>query len=216
MTCHACEATERQFNEAVARRDVERFRRGGPDRTTRILLDAVRQVDLKNASLLDVGGGIGVVPCELMPEGIADATLVEAAWAYIGLARAEAERRGLGSRLRYVHGDFVRLAHGLPPADLVTLDRVICCYPDFEVLVAASAGKCRRWYAASLPRDRWYVRAAVALQNAARRLRGNPFRTYVHPTARVTELLVSAGFRPRFDRATPIWRILVYERPQAA
>lgn len=215
VACCVAEGVERQFNERMVRRDLERFRRRGPDRTTRLILEGLDERTTQGATLLDIGGGIGVIPCELLTRGLARATLVEAAWAYIGQGRAEAERRGFGGHIRYVHGDVVRLAHRLEPADIVTLDRVICCYPDVELLVAASASRCRRWYALSFPRDRWYVRAIVAVQNALRRLSRNPFRTYVHSGGRVEALVRAAGLVRRVSRGTFVWQAALYERVAA-
>ena len=54
----------------------------------------------------------------------------------------------------------------LPAATIVTLDRVICCYPDMERLVRTSAEKARRLYGAVYPRERWWARVGVALMNA--------------------------------------------------
>lgn len=210
MDC--CRATERHFNETVARRDVERYRRRGPDSVTRRLLAALADLDLTGATLLDVGGGMGAIPFELFPRGVQQAALVEIAWAYVGQARAEAERRGVADRLRAVHGDVVRVAHRLAHADLVTLDRVVCCYPDCELLLAAALSRCRRWCALSYPRERWYVKAVVALENGIRRLTGNPFRIYVHPVARIEGALAEAGFQRRFRGGTLVWEVAVYEK----
>lgn len=51
----------------------------------------------------------------------------------VDAAQEEAKRKGLDDRIRFYHGDFVDLASEIPPADIVTLDRVICCYPDISV-----------------------------------------------------------------------------------
>src|SRR5688572_21687218 len=130
MSCYHCEATERHFGEAHAEEDLRRYRKRGPDKTTRILLDGLMAQDLAGATLLDVGGGIGVIPHELLARGVTGATLVDAASSYLTAAGAEAQRRGHRERIKFVHGDFVPLAGQLPEADLVTLDRVVCCYPD--------------------------------------------------------------------------------------
>ena len=55
-----------------------------------------------------------------------------------------------GSRIEFRLGDFLTLAPELAAADLVTLDRVVCCYTDFEPLLRVSASKARRWYALSV------------------------------------------------------------------
>jgi magnesium-protoporphyrin O-methyltransferase len=213
MTCCHCEATEHQFNDAAARRDIRRYRRKGPDSTTQEILEAVRGPHLKGASLLDVGGGIGVIVHELMSEGIESATLVEAASAYIRAAEDEASQRQHPGRLSVAHGDFVELAAKLHSADVVTLDRVVCCYPDFEHLLEAAAAKTEHMLGLSYPRGRWHVKVVVAIQNAFRRLTGNPFRTFVHSTRRMHELLSTAGLERCHERSTMVWQVAVYRAP---
>ncbi len=209
--CHPG-ALEGQFGAAVAEKDLRRYRRKGPDKTTAILLDAIRSRDVVSATVLDIGGGIGVIAHELLAAGAVDATLVEAASAYIAQAETESQRRAQHDRMRFVHGDFVEVSQTLPEADVVTLDRVVCCYPDYERLVESSAGKCRRLYALSLPRARRGVKAVVAVQNGLRRLRGSSFRTFVHSTAAVHKLLAAAGLERVFHRETFVWQVSLYTR----
>jgi hypothetical protein len=52
-------------------------------------------------------------------------------------------RRGT-SGITYHHGDFLELAETIPPADIVTLDRVINVYPDWKRLIQVSAARARR------------------------------------------------------------------------
>ena len=51
----------------------------------------------------------------------------------------EARDAGLLDRIDFVDGDFVRRAAETDEADIVTLDRVVCCYPD-----ATPSSGCRR------------------------------------------------------------------------
>ena len=59
----------------------------------------------------------------------------------------------------------MKLAAAIEPADIVTLDRVVCCYPDAEALVGGSAARVRTVYGLVLPRDRFMVRIAIRLEN---------------------------------------------------
>jgi hypothetical protein len=97
---------------------------------------------------------------------------LEATAAYVAAAEQEAERRGHRGRVHFRHGDFVSLASDLGSAELVTLDRVVCCYPELEPLVSLSAEKAERYYALSFPHNRWYVRAHTWWQNHRRRRAG--------------------------------------------
>ena len=87
---------------------------------------------------------------------------------------------GLDSRVHYVHGDFTAAADTISPADAVILDRVICCYPNLNDLLGASAAKAERFLALSYPREKWWVRLAFNLYNLSLRLKRINFRTYLH------------------------------------
>ena len=89
--------------------------------------------------MLDIGGGIGAIQLELLAAGASRAQAVDASEAYVETARAEAERRGYGDQTTARVGDFVELAPSIEPADVVTLDRVVCCYPDVDALLGAAA-----------------------------------------------------------------------------
>jgi magnesium-protoporphyrin O-methyltransferase len=96
--------------------------------------------------------------------------------AYSNVVAQEAGSRGVGDRLRLVQADAVDADARLPDAELVALDRVVCCYPDWAALLHVAAKHCRRHLALSYPRDRWYVRLFVRLDNGRRRLTGKAFR----------------------------------------
>ena len=200
------------FNERHAARDLKRYRKKGPEKTTRMLLDALRAEGIEGASLLDVGAGIGVIHHELLSAGTQTAMHVEAATSPLQVAKAETARRGNSERVSFLQGDFIALAPDIPPADVVTLDRVICCYPDMKALVSASATKARRLYGAVFPRERWMTKAGMVVVNVLLRLFKNPFRGYVHPTAAIDAELRRHGLEPRSVRDTFVWRVAVYSR----
>ena len=212
MACCPCQGVDSVFDEKVATRELRQYRRRGPRKTTRLLLDALKAAGVAGRTLLDIGGGVGVIQHELLRAGAARASGVEAATAYLAAAREEAARQGHAERLSLYHGNFVDLAPELPPADIVTLDRVICCYPDMPALVGLSVAHAREVYGVVYPRDTWWVKAGLALANLALWARRNPFRAYAHPTAAVDALVRSKGFAPRFRRRTLVWQVVVYGR----
>jgi magnesium-protoporphyrin O-methyltransferase len=159
-----------------------------------------------------VGGGIGMIQIELLRAGASAAASVEASSAYLQAAREQAAAAGLGDRITYMHGDFVSLAATLPDADIVTLDRVICCYDDVRALVSLSASKAVRFYAAVYPRSTWWARVPVFVENLLCRLRHSPFRAFIHPSELVDRLIREAGLRLVHQRNTFIWQVVVYAR----
>lgn len=200
------------FDRASAEHDLARYRRRGPDASTRMLLDMLGRVGVRGATVLDVGAGIGVIDHELLHEGASRAVLVDGSSASLAVARQLGQERRTLDRLEFVDGDFVARAAAIEPADIVTLDRVVCCYPDVEALVGASAARARRWYGLVLPRDRWFIRFGLRLLNAWYRLRGRTYRGFAHRNDTVDAIVAEAGLHPIADASTAVWRIVLYGR----
>lgn len=212
MDACGCDPFASIFDRKTAEGDRDRYRRKGPDVTTTMLLDLLAPYRTAGATVLDIGGGIGIVHQALLRAGAGHAVLVEGSPAYLAVARDEARRTGLLERIEFVEGDFVRRADGIDPADIVAIDRVVCCYPDVDALVGLSAARARTAYGLVLPRDRAVVRLAIRLENLWFRLRRKAYRAYVHPTALVDELVAMAGLHARAERRTLFWRVVVYDR----
>ena len=206
------ETTDHHFSEARARKDLQAYHRGRLNKTTRILLKALRPKAAESSSLLDIGGGAGVILHELLDGTAMAATFVEIASAFVQVAQEEAEKRGYRNRVQFMQGDFVCLAEKIPGAELVTLDRVVCCYPDVEQLIKLSAAKSLRWYALSYPRDQWWVRLAIRFENWRRRRAGDPFQVHIHSEPLMDELIKGEGYSRLFYARTLTWGVAIYQR----
>jgi predicted TPR repeat methyltransferase len=200
------------FDERAARRELADYRRRGATGTTRRLVDAIRAAGVAGATVLDIGGGVGVIGAELLTAGASSMTDVDVSRAYVAAARDEVERRGFGDRATFRIGDFVQAAPDVEAADIVTLDRVICCYGGWMPLVDASTQRARRLYGLVYPRDRWWTRFVVGAQNAVMRLLRRPFRFYVHPERQVDARIRAAGFEPVLEERGLVWQTLLYRR----
>lgn len=204
------------FDRKTARQDRDRYRTKGPDETTRYLLEMIRPLIATDTTILDVGGGTGIVGREAMRMGAGQVTLVDGSPGYLEVARDEAREADLLDRMAFVQGDFVRQAATIDAADIVTLDRVICCYPDVEGLMGSSAAHARRALAVVLPRDRWFVRLILRLENLKHRVRRSGYRAFVHSNALVDAIAARHGLRPTQERSTRIWRVALYQSVEAA
>ena len=211
MEACGCDFSE-LFDRPTAERDLERYRRHGPDRTTRMLLDMIRARGARGATILDVGSGIGVIDHELLGDGAERAVLVDGSGAYLTGARQAGGERDTLDRMAFVEGDFVALAPSLDTADIVTLDRVVCCYPNADALVRASADRAGTLYGLVLPRDPAILRFGMRLLNAWYRLRGRRYRGYIHANTRVDAIAAAAGLHPAAEAFTVVWRVVLYER----
>jgi magnesium-protoporphyrin O-methyltransferase len=206
------DSTAEYFGATRAARDLAAYRASGPGRTTRGLLAGLTATGVRPATLLDIGSGIGTLSFEVLEAGAVRATCVDMSPAFAECGRTEAVRRGVADRISWRTADFVTVASELPAADLVTLDRVVCCYPAFDVLLRHAADHADILLAISYPQDRWYVRLAFAAENLGRKLRGRAFRSYVHPPVQMDALLVRAGFRRMVSDSTMMWQMAIYCR----
>ena len=216
MTCCTGDcAAAAFFSFRIAERDLRRYQRRGPDASTRMLLSELRRQPLHDLHLLDVGSGIGVIATELANVGLASVTLADASPAYLDFARRNIGSR-YGSRPRqFILGDFATTATTLPEADIVTLDRVVCCYPDAHALLSAAATRSRRLLAFTHPSDRWYIWAGFALMNFFYRLGRSPFRIFVHPPQHMASVLEATGFVHAAHRESLLWSFRLYRRASA-
>ena len=215
MTSCRCAHLGSVFTSRLAERELRRYRKRGPGGATAALIDALRARGVSGCVLLDVGGGVGALQHELLELGASRAISVDAAPDYRVALLAEAERRGHRAQISTFDGDFVELAPSIEAADLVTLDKVICCDPELEALVGAAAGRAERLVGLVYPREAAPIRLAAALLNGCAWALRKEFRWFVHPVAALDATLRRAGFtRAHHERRLRLlpWEVAVYER----
>ena len=212
MACCQCQGIETLFNRKRAAKDLRRYRKKGPRKTTRILIDAIRLEGVERTTVLDIGGGVGAIQHELLKDGAVSAIAVDASSAYIEAAKEETARQGHAGRVSYFYGDFVEVAPKISEADIVTLDRVICCYHDMETLVKLSSARARKIYGLVYPRDTWWMRLLNPFPNFFLWLTRVPFRIYIYSRAEVDAVVHSNGLDQAFYRKTGLWQVVVYSR----
>lgn len=203
----------RYFDAKVAER-LAQCQDPGPVAVSERLSDALLSLDPTGKTVLELGCGRGVLLLGLVQAGVARATGVDLSPAGIAAARDRFEQAQLSERADLSVGDAARVS--LEPHDWVILDRVMCCYPDVERLLANTLPAARQIYAFTVPTSRGW-RGVIArleewFENAWNTLRGQPCPGYVHNLDLIEERLASAGFRLRHRDRQRLWHIAVYER----
>ena len=201
------------FSMKDAEADLERYQRQGADATTRALIDAIRAEGIEGASLLDVGGGIGAIQLELLASGLARSTSVDASEAYVTVARDEAGRRGYDERASHRFGTLADMGDEVDAADVVTLDRVVCCSPDLPAVLGTAVTRARRMVGLVYPRATWWNRVAARAINAIAWVTRDPTRWHLHPEAEIRAILRGAGFERRDIDRSFVWQVALYVRP---
>jgi magnesium-protoporphyrin O-methyltransferase len=182
------------------------------------LLEALDDVGLQGRSVLDVGCGAGELALATLVHGAARAHGIDLGPGAIDHARALANDRGLTERATFEVGD--GSSAPLPRADVVVLNRVVCCSPDLDALLINSTGAAGTVYALTAPVDRGpagaWNRASTWCSNrwfSLRRRKFGSFRAFVYPVDRIDRTVRDAGFVPvRRERRRVVWELVVYGR----
>lgn len=207
-------AYEKTFSSKVAAKDLKRFKKKGPDRSTRKLIESILLLEssnLKDKSLLDIGSGIGALGFGLIGNGLAAITCVDVATEYLRLAEQESVSRGFRDRFTFIAGDIVDQSDNLEAADIVTLDKAICCYEEFKSLISTSVSKSRDIYGIVIPRETWWVKTINGIGNVFRKLTCDKFRTFIHPIDEIKEVITNHGFKEVSTEKAREWLILVFK-----
>jgi magnesium-protoporphyrin O-methyltransferase len=202
----------RFFNQRFARRLANRYRKRGLDQTARTMVQFLQVVDLEGASVLEIGGGIGEIEVELLKAGATRAQNLELSPAYEEPARTLAGQAGVQGRLDWRLHDLAADPGAVAPADLVVLHRVVCCYPDYERLLAAAADHARRALVFSYPPRSLLSRAFYRGFNLVMRLTRSGFRGFALPPGAMVAVLEDHGLRRTFQRRSRIWQVAGLER----
>ncbi len=212
--CPHSQSASRVFS-LFARRYRKRFERRGFEPSQKQLIEGLTQTGFAGASVLEIGSGVGHLHQSLLEQGADCAIGIDLAPKMIEEAGRWARERGLEGRTKYLDGDFMEIAETIDAAEATILDKVVCCYPDADGLVHRSLEKTLRVYALTYPRNRWYVRAGVAIGALLMKLIRSDFRPYVHDPEVIEGIIERAGFVKTYQATTFIWLTQVYQRIQS-
>ena len=212
MGCCQCQGIENMFDKKAANRQLKRYLKKGPSKTTSMLLDAINKKGVQGLNFLDIGGGIGAIQYALIKAGASNGTSIEASSAFFDVVKEEALQNGLAERVNFKYGDFTATASDVDSADIVTLDKVICCYDDMSELVGLSSKLARKIYAVIYPRDVWWAKLALLMVNFYPRIKGSSFRVFIHPTKKVEEIIFGNGLKRNYYATTLFWQVAIFTR----
>jgi magnesium-protoporphyrin O-methyltransferase len=212
MSCCNNDAIEKQFDKNRVANKVNQYHSKGINKETRILVDSLKSIGIEGYSLLDIGCGFGAIGMELLDSGLATVENIEASSSFLESAKTESKKRNLKDKTKFTFGNFTEIAESVSIADIVTLDKVICCYDELEPLVKLSCEKTVKHYGIIYPRDSWWAKAAIGFENLMRKIKGNTFRVFVYPSEQVDRLIKEQGLRRVFYKAMMVWQVVIYSR----
>jgi 2-polyprenyl-3-methyl-5-hydroxy-6-metoxy-1,4-benzoquinol methylase len=212
MSCCDPRGCDQFFSPRLARRAARRYRKRGLDETARRMVEFLETRGIEGATVLEVGGGVGEIQIELLERGAGRTLNLELSPAYDEEANALLRERGLEERAERRLHDIAVDPAAVEPADVVVLNRVVCCYPDYERLLTAAAEHAQRLLVFSYPRRNAVSRLVVRVQGLVFALLRKEFRTFTHPPARMLAVLERRGLRASFAHRGLVWHVAGLER----
>jgi len=204
------------FGPRFARRVASRYRRRGLDRTAARMVAYLADRGVDGASVLEIGGGVGDIQIELLRRGASRSTNLELVDTYDAEAAALAGSAGVSDRMTRRQLDIAANPEAVEVHDIVVMHRVVCCYPDYERLLAVAADHARKLLVFSHPPRNWISRLAVGAENLGIRVFGGSFKSYTHPPHAMVAVAEGREMRADFRERGPVWRIVGLSRDGAA
>ena len=181
------------------------------------MLDILVKNDLAGKSYLEIGCGTGFFAMETLRKGTASVIGLDLSNAAIQEANGYAKESGLADRAKFEVGDGATIL--MPSSDIVVMDKVLCCYPDYDALLKNASGSSKEMLGFIVPRDegwmRPFMRSGAAVINLVERLRKSGFKFYLHPLSSIHKQLLEKGFQQIEKAQSRVWLIFLYKRNEA-
>jgi SAM-dependent methyltransferase len=205
------------FDEWASHNATRARKRGVAAPITRAMVAALAQQGLDGRTVLDVGCGTGDLALAALQRGAASADGIDLGPGAIDEARSLAAERDLADRATFSVGNGA--IEPLSRHDVVALNRVLCCYPKVDQLLANSLSAAGDVYAYTAPIHTGLLglfnRISVGIGNAWYRLRDRKFhgfRAFVHDLDAVDRTIAEAGFRKSHGAHRRVWQLAVFTR----
>ena len=203
------------FSEKRAHAEAQRYRRRGLDPTSRRIADLLKQQGVEGRTLLEVGGGIGAIQIELLKAGITRAVNIELTPTYEGAAQALLHEAGLADRVERRVMDFAEASREVEAADIVIMNRVLCCYRDMPKLAGAAADHTREVLLVSFPKERWWTRVVISLGDLALRVGRRQFQIFLHSPGKIIATVERYGLKKASNETSFFWQVASLRRSPA-
>ena len=201
------------FFSQRAAKFLRKFRKKGLDKETRLLEQGILGGAIAGASILEIGCGVGGLHMRLLQQGAATATGIDIAAGMIDGARQLSAELGLDHRVQYSIGDFAAQPEPFEKADIVIMDKVVCCYEQIDLLMRESLIRASTTYAIVFPRDTPLSRIGFQMFIAALRIIRLRFHPFWHDWEKMNGTIIASGFEEQYSASTLLWTARVYRRP---
>lgn len=203
------EGYDRVFSDRYASQLARQYRRHGLTAPAQKIVEYAVSKGIAGATVLEIGGGIGDIQLELLKHGAARTTNIKLSGSYESEANRLIQQAGFeGQMQRILSIDLATNPTVLTPFDIAILHRVVCCYPDYELLLTAAATHAQRMVVFSHPPHNWFTRFGTKLMNAGLGIVRSTYRAFSHDPKAMVAVLQRHGLVSEYRSAEGMWRIV--------
>jgi len=201
-----------QFFDKESKKFIKKYRKKGLEKISRMLVDAIEELGIKDATILDVGGGVGGAHRALLRNDASKAYATELSEEMINAAKVFSAEEGLTDKVEYILGDIVEMNGEIPEVDITMHDKVVCCYENAAGLFEKTLDKTKNIYGFVMPRNYPIARISFGLMIFITKLLRWDFHPYFHPEQPLLDKIENAGFKLKYENHTFIWKVRVYQK----
>lgn len=196
------------FSSRFARRQSRRYNRRGLTPAAQGIVDFAAAQGITDATVLEIGGGVGQLHVELLRRGASQVTNLEISENYEAEAARLLEQTGFTDQVSRRFIDIAQAPDDVEPADVVVLHRVVCCYPDYARLLKVAAGHARKTLVYSHPAANLLNRVEFGAENLYRWATRNDFRAFIHPPEAMVRAAESGGMGVAYRSHARDWDVV--------
>jgi len=201
-----------KFFDKESKKFSKKYRKKGLEKISRMLVEGIEELGIKDATVLDLGCGVGGAHRALLQSGAAKVYATELSEEMLNAARTFNTAEGMSDRVEYILGDIVEMNGEIPEVDITMHVKVICCYENADGLLEKTLDKTKNIYGFVMPRNNSIARFSFGFLIFISKLLRWDFHPFYHPIQPILDRIEKAGFRLKFEDHTFIWDVRVYQK----
>jgi len=208
---HCCGA-DLFFDKKTAAKEYRAYLKKGPSRVTARIIKQLENQDVTDKTMIDVGGGIGALQWWFLQNGAVQTTDIDASSGYLSQAENHAIENNWQNITQFFEGDCTDVYGQIENADYITLDKVVCCYPNYREILESTCDKSISHVSLSYPMDGVISQAVAGLGGLFFKFIKNPYRPFVHPVKEIRTVFAKKGFERISHSVAFPWHIETYTK----
>lgn len=208
---HCCGA-DMFFDKKTANKKYKAYLKKGPARVTAKIISQLMTHTIEGKSMVDIGGGIGALQWWFLENGGSKTVDIDASSGYLKQAKDHAKSKGWDSSSEFLLGDCMEVYPQIEATDYITLDKVVCCYPNYKEILEATCDKATTAVSLSYPMDGFLSEIIRKMGDFFMSFKDNPFRPFIHPVKDIRLVFEQKGFKRVAHNLAFPWHVETYKR----